>query len=290
MKTTYIFGHKIPDTDSVCASISLSYLKNKLGYKTEPRVLGAINRETQFVLNYFGIKEPKFLNDVKVRIRDMEYVKDAMIEEHLSIAKAYEKMSSFGVTGFPVVDNHKKLKGYVNVKEISKYLIEGDVTRLDTSYDNIVETLGAIPVLKFDDEIDGHILAAAYKSDTFLNRVKLENDDILLVSDRVIIQEYAIDSCIKLLILVNNVSLSEELLEKAKKNRVNVITVPLGTFKTSNMIKLCNYITCVDVHKNPVLFTDSDYRDEFVSISSKLGHTNYPVVNSKNYCIGNRYK
>ncbi len=286
MKTTYIFGHKIPDTDAVCASISLSYLKNKLGYKTEPRVLGAINRETKFVLDYFNVKEPEFLNDVKVRIRDMQYVKDAMIEEHLSIADAYEKMSFAGVTGFPVVDKHRKLKGYVNVKEISKYLIEGDVTSLKTSYDNIVETLGAIPVLKFDEEIEGHILAAAYKSDTFLNRVKLDTNDILLVSDRVIIQEYAIDSCIKLLILVNNVSLSDELLEKAKKNRVNVITVPLGTFKTSNMIKLCNYITCVDVHREPVLFTDSDYRDDFVTISSKLGHTNYPVVNGKNYCIG----
>ena len=31
MQTTYIFGHKTPDTDSVCSSISLSYLKNKIG-------------------------------------------------------------------------------------------------------------------------------------------------------------------------------------------------------------------------------------------------------------------
>ena len=32
--TTYIFGHKNPDTDSVCSSIALSYLKNELGGKT----------------------------------------------------------------------------------------------------------------------------------------------------------------------------------------------------------------------------------------------------------------
>ena len=31
MQVAYIFGHKMPDTDSVCASISLSYLKNKMG-------------------------------------------------------------------------------------------------------------------------------------------------------------------------------------------------------------------------------------------------------------------
>ena len=41
----YIFGHKNPDTDSVCASIALSYLKNKLGYNTTPCVLGNINAE-----------------------------------------------------------------------------------------------------------------------------------------------------------------------------------------------------------------------------------------------------
>lgn len=35
-KLTYIFGHKNPDTDSICGAISLSYLKNKLGMNTIP--------------------------------------------------------------------------------------------------------------------------------------------------------------------------------------------------------------------------------------------------------------
>jgi hypothetical protein len=56
MQVAYIFGHKMPDTDSVCASISLSYLKNKLGLRTEPRVLGGLNKETKFVLDYFSTK------------------------------------------------------------------------------------------------------------------------------------------------------------------------------------------------------------------------------------------
>ena len=73
MQTTYIFGHKVPDTDSVCASISLSYLKNKMGMKTEPRVLGDLNKETKFVLSYFNIPEKDFLNDVKAKITNMNY-------------------------------------------------------------------------------------------------------------------------------------------------------------------------------------------------------------------------
>ena len=51
----YIFGHKKPDTDSVTSCIALSYFKNKLGFNTQPRVLGEINKETKFALNYFNV-------------------------------------------------------------------------------------------------------------------------------------------------------------------------------------------------------------------------------------------
>jgi len=286
MQTTYIFGHKVPDTDSVCASIALSYLKNKLGIKSEPRVLGSINKETKFVLDYFGFKEPEFLNDVKVQIKNMHYNKEAMVEEHESIYHAYRTIMDMGVTGLPLINKSKKLTGYINVKEISKYLIDGDITYLHTSYDNILSTMGAIEVLRFDNEIEGHILAAAYKSETFLNRVQLKNNDILIVGDRYKILEYAVNSGVKLLLLVNNVGLPDDLIETAKKNRVNVITIPMGTFKAANMVQLCNYVKMVNITEEPVKFVTSDYRNDFLDVSSKLGHTNYPIVNRKGVCQG----
>ena len=286
MQTTYVFGHKVPDTDAVCASISLAYLKNKQGIKAEPRVLGTLNKETSFVLDYFKVKEPEFLNDVKVQIRNMHYSKTAMIEEHSSIYRTYKALMEQGVTGFPLVNEKKVLTGYVNVKEISKYLIDGDITYLKTSYDNILDTLGAYEVVRIDDEIEGTILAAAYKSETFLTRVSLQKDNILIVGDRYKIQEYAIESGIKLVILVNNVQLPSELLEKARRNRVNVITVPLGTFKCANMIKLCNYVKLLNINDKPITFNTYDSRDDFIEISSKLGHTNYPIVNKRNECLG----
>mgnify|MGYP002854639978 CR=1 FL=1 len=286
MQTIYVFGHKVPDTDAVCASISLSYLKNKQGIKAEPRVLGSLNKETSFVLDYFKVKEPEFLNDVKVQIRNMHYLKNAMVEEHTSIFRTYKTMVEQGVTGFPLVNDKKILTGYVNVKEISGYLIDGDITYLNTSYDNILDTLGAFEVVRIDDEIEGTILAAAYKSETFLTRVQLQKDNILIVGDRYKIQEYAIDSGIKLLLLVNNVNLPSELLEKARRNRVNVIRVPLGTFKCANMIKLCNYVKLLNINDKPITFNTYDSRDDFIEVSNKLGHTNYPIVNKKNECLG----
>ena len=66
MNKTFILGHKKPDTDSVTSAIGLSYLKNSLGENTEARVIGDINKETEYALNYFHVTVPKYLNDVTV--------------------------------------------------------------------------------------------------------------------------------------------------------------------------------------------------------------------------------
>lgn len=75
MQKTFIFGHKKPDTDSVMSSVALSYLKNALGDNTEPRILGHINKETEYALNYFNIKTPEYLNDVKLQLKTLIFIR-----------------------------------------------------------------------------------------------------------------------------------------------------------------------------------------------------------------------
>ena len=58
-KEILIFGHKNPDTDSICSAIAFSELKNKTGENTIPIRLGEISKETEFVLNYFNVEAPK---------------------------------------------------------------------------------------------------------------------------------------------------------------------------------------------------------------------------------------
>ena len=92
MNKTYIFGHKKPDTDSVMSAIGLSYLKNQLGDNTEARVLGSINKETKYALDYFGLKKPEYLNDVKLQLKDVNYHKNSVIKETDSIYNGYQFM------------------------------------------------------------------------------------------------------------------------------------------------------------------------------------------------------
>ena len=89
MKKVYIFGHKNPDTDSVCSAIALANLKNELGVSADAKVIGQMNRETNFVLNYFKVDSPSYINDVKIQIKDINYTKKAYINENKSILDAF---------------------------------------------------------------------------------------------------------------------------------------------------------------------------------------------------------
>ncbi len=65
MGKTYIFGHKNPDTDSIVSSIVMTNFEKKLGNTDAVACrLGAINKETEYVLNYVGIEAPELIEDV----------------------------------------------------------------------------------------------------------------------------------------------------------------------------------------------------------------------------------
>lgn len=66
MKQIYIFGHKNPDTDSICSAISLCELKKVQGVEVVPCRLGNISKETQFALDYFGAEAPTLINSIEL--------------------------------------------------------------------------------------------------------------------------------------------------------------------------------------------------------------------------------
>jgi len=286
MKNIYIFGHKKPDTDSICSSIAFSYLKNQLGYKTEPRALGSINNETKFVLKYFNLKEPKYLHDVKLQIKDLGYQKNCYLNENCSIYDGYVYMRENGLSGVPIIDDNKKLNGLVTLKEIAKELIEGEFSKIDTSYDLLLKTLNAEEILRFNDEIKGNVRAAAYRSSTIVETIQLNQDDIIIVGDRHSILEYAIKSKIKLLVVVGDGEIKDKHIKLAKKNGVNIIKTQYDTYTTTKLINLSNFLKTVSFSNNPISFELNDYYSEFEEIASRYKHTNYPVVNNKGECVG----
>lgn len=286
MEKIYIFGHQKPDTDSVCASICLSYLKNDLGYNTVPKVLGHINQETKYVLDYFGVKEPEYLNDVKVQIRNMKYNKNAVISETASILEAFRIMQQEEETGICVVNKNKTLKGLLTLKDLAKQLVVGDKNTLHTSLSNLIKVLEAEVLLNFEEEIHGTIVAASYKSQTIVEEIPFTKEHILIVGDRYKVLEYAIESKVQLIIMTGDSILPNDLYEMAKKNKISILRTSLDTYNTANSIVLANYIFTILAVTEPVTVNALDYRTDFLELSEKIGHTNYPVVNKSNKCLG----
>ena len=65
MEKVLVFGHKNPDTDSICSSIVMANLENKLGNSCEAVRLGKTNKETKYVLNYLNMEELPYVENVK---------------------------------------------------------------------------------------------------------------------------------------------------------------------------------------------------------------------------------
>ena len=150
MSKVYVFGHQRPDTDAVTAAITLSYLENELGLDCEPRVLGAINDETKYVLDHFKVKEPKYLNDVRLQLKDIKYHKGMMLNGDSTIKETYDYLVDNSITGLPIVGADNKYLGIVTLKDLANEIISGNFNRIETSYDNILKTLEGEKILKFD--------------------------------------------------------------------------------------------------------------------------------------------
>ncbi|MGG4096588.1 manganese-dependent inorganic pyrophosphatase [Paenibacillus sp. FSL W8-0187] len=71
MAKTLIFGHKNPDTDTICSAIAYADLKNQLGLSAEPVRLGDVNGETQYALDYFKVEAPRFVETVANEAQDV---------------------------------------------------------------------------------------------------------------------------------------------------------------------------------------------------------------------------
>lgn len=282
----YIFGHKNPDTDSVCAAISLSYLKNKQGLNTEPRILSSINDETKYVLNKFKFKVPEELHDVKLQLKDVNYHKGFCISEKESIYNAFKFMQENGMSTVPVVDKSGKFCGSFAMKDIAKNEILGDVISLKTSYDHLMNTLNGKELLRFNDEIEGNVTTVDYRSSTFAMHMLFNNKTILVVGDRHSIIEYAVNKRVGTIVITGDNEIKTEHLEIAKKNKINVIQTSKTSLEVIYKIMFSNYIENFNFVEQFVCADEDIYLSDLDDIILNTKHSYYPVIDSSNKCLG----
>ncbi|MEW6995273.1 manganese-dependent inorganic pyrophosphatase [Colwelliaceae bacterium MEBiC 14330] len=93
----YVVGHKIPDSDSICSAIALSYLKTTLGEETVPARLGELSPETKFILDKFGFEQPE--------LKTSYAGEGVYVVDHSDIELAPDDIDEATILG--IVDHHK---------------------------------------------------------------------------------------------------------------------------------------------------------------------------------------
>lgn len=282
----YVFGHQKPDSDSVAASISAAYLMNQKykDYEFVPRILGKISKETNFILNKFNIETPEFLNDVKLKVKNIAYRKDFYIHEDNSIKDAYDFITEHSTSGVPIVDYELKVKSVITLKDIAKLLVDLS-TSLDTTMYNILKAINGKAVNKVDDLIVGNIFLTSYRSTTFREKEVLHTDDIVITGDRHSIIEQAVESKVKMIILTNGNYMKEEHLALAIQNEINVIKTDLSIFEVMQLLKLSNSLKSYKGNDVVCLY-ENDFSERIEELEKKYNYTNLPVVDKDDKCLG----
>lgn len=279
----HVVGHKNPDTDSICSAIAYAYLKNieHPGQYVANRA-GAINNETQFVLDHFGIEAPEYLEDVDVQMRDIDFRETPGVPDTISLRAAWKIMREQDVVTLPIIQGDNKLEGLITINDIAKsYMDVYDNTILGlarTPIGNIIEVLEGTLVYGNPHAriINGKALIGAANIDII--EACIEEDDVVIVADREDAQREAIERGASCIIVCLNAKVSQFIIELAKQYQCNIITTYLDTYTAARMLNQCIPIRYFMRRSNLVSFQLDDTLDSVKEVMSRLRHRDFPIT------------
>lgn len=286
-ETIYIMGHKNPDSDSICSALAYAEYKNANGdVNVIPVRLGDVNRETEFILEYFGVPAPILLETVRLSVEDLDFDKIAPVSPDISLRMALELMKKNNINSLPIIDENEQLVGIVTISDIiQSYIDVWDNTILGksgTSIDNIIDTLSAraINISNTIKPLTGKLLVLAMEPKSVVEYI--EKNDIVICGDRKDVQELAINSDISLMIVTGNIKLDEEIIKLAEKKSITIISTPHDTFTTSRLITQSVPVKHVMTRENLVIFCMDDLVDDVKVQMSQTRYRTYPVIDDNN--------
>ncbi|NAZ36507.1 manganese-dependent inorganic pyrophosphatase [Rubellimicrobium sp. CFH 75288] len=100
--TTFVFGHKSPDTDSTASAIVWAWHLGRTGETAEARLLGEPNTEAAFVLEHWGFERPALLDH-------LEPGQKVVIVDTNNIAELPETINDADIRA--IIDHHKLVPG-----------------------------------------------------------------------------------------------------------------------------------------------------------------------------------
>ena len=291
-KTVWVVGHKNPDTDSICAAISYAYLKNQSGDKKTyvAKRAGAVNEETRYVLERFGVEEPPLVTYAGAQIKDINIRKTAGVSNQISLKRAWELMKKLEVVTLPVTNQFGKLEGVIVTKDIAtSYMDVLDncvLSKARTQYKTIAETIDGEVYAGNEHAhfVRGKVVIATSNPEYMADYI--EDDDLVILGDREEAQMQAIRSNASCIIIGGGLEVAEEVKKLAEKRDCVIITTPFDTFSVARLINQSMPIKQYMTRRELVTFDIDDYVDDVKDVMSRVRHRDFPVLGSNGNYVG----
>lgn len=291
-KKVWVVGHKNPDTDSICAAISYAYLKNQSGDKKTyvAKRAGAVNEETRYVLERFGVEEPPLVTYAGAQIKDINIRKTAGVSNQISLKRAWELMKKLEVVTLPVTNQFGKLEGVIVTKDIAtSYMDVLDncvLSKARTQYKTIAETIDGEVYAGNEHAhfVRGKVVIATSNPEYMADYI--EDDDLVILGDREEAQMQAIWSNASCIIIGGGLEVAEEVKKLAEKRDCVIITTPFDTFSVARLINQSMPIKQYMTRRELVTFDIDDYVDDVKDVMSRVRHRDFPVLGSNGNYVG----
>lgn len=291
-KKVWVVGHKNPDTDSICAAIAYAYLKNQTdSEKTyEAKRAGNISEETRYVLDYFEVEDPELITDAGAQIKDITIRKTPGIGNHISLKRAWQLMKDLDVVTLPITNRMGKLEGVIVTKDIAtSYMDVYDnhvLSQARTQYKNIADTLDGKVIAGNGHAYfrNGKVVVSTSNPDFMVDFI--EDDDLVILSDRKESQIRAIESNASCLVVGCGFEVDQEVIELAEEKKCVLITSPYDTFSVARLINQSMPIKQFMTKKDLITFQLEDLVDEVKETTSKIRHRDFPVLDENNNYVG----
>ena len=287
-----ITGHKNPDTDSICAAISYSRLKNKINNTDRyiPCRAGSPNAETSFVLDYFNVDPPLLLDNVKTQVSDIAYRKTPGVSKNMSLKQAYQLMRDGHVVTLPAVNQHGVLEGLITMSDIAKsYMNVYDsaiISTAETPFKNILETLEATLITGDANRNcqDGKVLIAAANPE--MMNYYIEPHDIVILGNRAESQLSALDNGADCIIICEGANASPTIKALAEQNGMIIMVTSYDAYTAARLINqsipISFFMTKEGIHS----VEEDDTVDEIKEVMSKKRHRDFPVISKDGRYLG----
>lgn len=282
-RKTIVIGHKNPDTDSICSAVCYANLKRIItGENYAPGRAGHVNEETQFVLNYFQVEAPEFVENVKTQVLDIEIRETKGVKKNLSLKKAWNLMQEANVVTVPAVTDDGMLEGLITVGDIAKsYMNVYDssiLSKANTQYANIVETLEGDLVVGDKNEYFNHgkVLIAAANPD--MMEYYITKGDLVILGNRYESQLCAIEMEAACIIVCEGASVSMTIKKLALERGCTVMTTPYDTYMAARLVNQSMPISYFMKTEGLISFEEEDYIEEIKEVMASKRHRDFPVL------------